>query len=64
MFWIALAAVVFGMVFTRFGAMSVMVTILSIALKFSLVLLVCVACFLAWHLWKKKERRGILLDKK
>jgi len=54
MFWIALVAIVFGGIFTKFGAMSVTLFYQLIALKIVSVTLLVVCGLLAWR-WRRNE---------
>lgn len=53
MFWIAIAALSFAFMFTKLGALSVLVSVLSNALA---VMLVVVICFVVALLWRKLSK--------
>ena len=49
MFWISIAVLSFALMFTKLGALSVLVSVLNGALSFSLFVIVCLVVALLWR---------------
>ena len=55
MFWISCAVIAAGTLLIKLGALSVTVTVMSTALKVSLVLIVLLAGILLWRWYSRKR---------